>query len=56
MSEKRARDQLVNIRIDADERARWTAFAKARGLTLAGLLRVSVESTMIQEAIHDVSR
>lgn len=44
MSETRQRDRLVNIRIDADERQRWTEFAAAHGLPLAGLLRLSVEA------------
>ena len=43
-TEKRARDQLVNIRIDQDERDRWTEFAAAHNLPLAGLLRLSVEA------------
>jgi hypothetical protein len=55
-SETRARSQLVNVRIDADERIRWTAFAQSKGMSLAGLLRLSVEAAILQDQIAEAHR
>lgn len=41
----------MTVRIDDDERERWTAFAQSKGMSLAGLLRQAVEVVMEQEAV-----
>lgn len=55
-SETRARDQVVNVRVSAEEHARWSAFADAQGLPLAKLLRLSVESMILADQAASVRR
>lgn len=55
-SEKRARGQLINVRINADERARWTAFAASKGMSLAGLLRLSVEAALLEARMQHAAQ
>lgn len=55
-SESRARSQLINLRVNADERERWGEFARSHGLSVGGLLRLSVEFVMAQQAATEVQR
>ena len=43
-----ARLPLLNIRLDPDDKARWTAAAQKDGRTLAGMIKRAVELYMAQ--------
>jgi hypothetical protein len=55
-SETRARCRVVPVRVDDAEHTRWSAFAARKGLSLAGLLRLSVESVITQDEILEAHR
>lgn len=55
-SENRARSQVVTVRIDEDERERWTAFAQRKGMPLAGFLRLAAESAIVMDEIAEAHR
>lgn len=39
-----ARLPLLNIRLDPDDKERWTSAAQKDGRTLAGLIKIAVET------------
>jgi hypothetical protein len=55
-SENRARSQLINVRVNEDERERWSAFAQSKGMPLAGLMRLAVESAILQDQMAETMR
>lgn len=49
---RRVRNDLVMVRLSADEKARFAALAARHGLSLPNLMRLAVEAALVEEAVR----